>query len=152
MDADSSNYSSSDLVRFVVGAAKASEDAIAPTGLTLMQYHILDRLGRSKDGLRQQELVTAAETPKSSAVTSLLNRLERNKWIRRSISSWSGKERLVKLTNTGRKVWVKARPQFEDNLQRRLKNFSREQIEDLAKALKNLRDALNPNQSKRNRQ
>jgi DNA-binding MarR family transcriptional regulator len=151
MDVDSSHYSPSDLVRYVVGTAKLCENAIAPTGLTLMQYHILDRLGRSENGLPQKELVGAPETPQSSAVTSLLNRLERNRWIKRSISSWSGKERLVKLTPKGKNVWHKVQPQFEQILKLCLIRFSPEEIKNLAKANKDLRDALNSNQRKMKR-
>src|SRR5271154_3491194 len=82
-----------DLVRYVVGAAKLCEDAFASTEFkgvrrweprTLMHFHILDRLATSRSGcLSQKNLISKPETAKSSAMSSLLDRMEQDGWITR---------------------------------------------------------------------
>lgn len=172
-------YSVLALVRFLVGAAKLCEDALASTKLSdngdspltisLMQWHVLDRLKTHEDetqkknqkgeiGLSQRALVSAPETAKSSAISTLLQKMEDGDWIERQIPSRSkgrrgGDEdqrlRIVRLTDSGREVWSQVKPAFEAHLQKRLESFSANKIDSIAKMIRKLRIALDLKKSEK---
>jgi hypothetical protein len=163
-------YSPLDLVRFVVGTAKLFEDALPSaevpkigrkrTVVTLMHFHVLDRLANSENRwVLQSDLVSAPETAKSSAMSSLLQWMEdEDEWITRELppsrkrqAQMGGQEagnqvdrrqRIVRLTKQGLQVWKEVKPKFEANLNQHLENFSIEEIGRLAEDIRKLREQL----------
>jgi DNA-binding MarR family transcriptional regulator len=169
---DLSRKSGLDLIRFVAGTTKVmeelltsislSEEPAEEVGLSLMEWHVLDRLARQEDEAKEKDqpeyllqsaLVSAAETPKSSALSTLLSKLEFDKeWIRRASAPparfrrSAGKEdnrnRTIRLTTLGRSVWRQAKPKIETILSEGLQEFSPEAIHKLAKAMEKIRNGL----------
>ena len=117
-----------------------------------MQWHVVDRLMRFEEyarkrrlketGLLQKHLVAARETGGSSAVTSLLQKMEDDRLISRRIPPRGRREgqrillrvkndqrqRIVRLTDSGRKMWAALKPSFEAELQRNFEGFPAEEI------------------------
>jgi DNA-binding MarR family transcriptional regulator len=148
----------------VLAAAEVCGDRQKRTKVTLMHFHVLYRLATS-EGYRipQSELVSAIETPKSSAMSTLLDRMEDlDKWIERKLprrlkpeskrstaiagrektQRLDGRARIVSLTKRGRKVWEEVKPKFDAKLNEYLTNFSAQEIDELAEGLLKLREEL----------
>jgi DNA-binding MarR family transcriptional regulator len=163
-----------DLVRFVAGITKAVENILgtisipgfggARITLSLMEWHVLERLARhasqAKDGkgvptgLSQSVLVSAAETPRSSALSTLLTNLEYGKKLikreaappakfrRNTEDKEDGRNRLVSLTPVGQAVHDRAKQRLETQLAESVIGFSTEEINRLADQMEMLRNNI----------
>jgi hypothetical protein len=160
-----------DLARYAVGAAKLCEDVFATTELkgvrrwaprTFLHFQILNSLATSRSGrLSQKKLVDSPETAKSSAMSSLLDRMELGGWITRQTpvlvkrqtkaktetnrrKKVDRRKKFVKLTPAGRRVWETIRPQFAAELGEQLRALSDADIKRIGGAFKQLQETLKP--------
>jgi len=168
---DTSLKSGLDLIRFVAGITKLMEARAAEeVGLSLMEWHVLDRLARREDEAKEKDqatyllqsaLASADETPLSSATSTLLSKLEFDKkWIQRAPApparfrrstgdKADNRNRTIRLTTLGRSVWRQAKPEMETILDEVLQGYSPEAIHKLAKATEKIRNGLRVHKSKR---
>jgi DNA-binding MarR family transcriptional regulator len=133
-----------ELIREIVGASRACEVALVPhPALSLMQFHILDRLASHPDGLHQKHLVSAQETGRSSGVSTSLKKMEYElEWLVREIDRNDRRTFFVKLTAKGKAVLDEARPTYLAALESALKDFSQEEIDTLHSGLRKIRKLL----------
>jgi predicted house-cleaning noncanonical NTP pyrophosphatase (MazG superfamily) len=168
------HHTTLDLIRFVAGITKAVENILGtisvpvPGGagvtLSLMEWHVLERLARHASqakkekgvptGLSQSVLVSAAETPRSSALSTSLTNLEYGKkfikresappakFRRNTENKEDGRNRLVSLTKVGQAVHDQAKQRLETQLAENVIGFSTEEIERLADQMEMLRNNI----------
>lgn len=168
------HHTTLDLVRFVAGITKAVENILGTIyipgpgevriTLSLMEWHVLERLARhasqAKDGkgvstgLLQSALVSAAETPRSSALSTLLTNLEYGKKLIKRASAppakfrqnnenkEDGRNRLVSLTKLGQAVHDRTKQRLETQLAENVIGFSTEEIDRLADQMETLRNNI----------
>ncbi len=109
--------SSLDLVAAVMATAdtflRESQRLFRPHGLTGSQYNVLNILANEPAGISQRELGDRLVVDRSN-VTGLLDRLEKNGWVRRNDHPEDRRVYRVSLTPAGRALWQKITPLYLD--------------------------------------
>ena len=109
--------SSLDLVAAVMATAdtflRESQRLFRPHGLTGSQYNVLNILANEPAGISQRELGDRLVVDRSN-VTGLLDRLEKNGWVRRDDDPDDRRVYRVSLTPAGRALWQKITPLYLD--------------------------------------
>lgn len=107
--------SSLDLVAAVMATAdtflRESQRLFRPHGLTGAQYNVLNILAHEPAGISQRELGDRLVVDRSN-VTGLLDRLEKNGWVRRDDHPEDRRVYRVSLTPAGRALWQKITPLY----------------------------------------
>ena len=109
--------SSLDLVTAVMATAdtfrRESQRLFRPHGLTGAQYNVLNILAHELTGISQRELGDRLVVDRSN-VTGLLDRLEKNGWVRRVDHPDDRRVYRISLTPAGRSLWQKITPLYLD--------------------------------------
>ena len=92
---------------------RESQRLFRPHGLTGAQYNVLNILAREPAGISQRELGDRLVVDRSN-VTGLLDRLEKNEWVRRDDHPEDRRVYRVSLTPAGRALWQKITPLYLD--------------------------------------
>lgn len=104
-----------DLVIQVLSAAnvmvKESHRLFRPHGISEAQFNVLNVLGPAAAGLSQRELSEVLVVDRSN-ITGLLDRMEQGGWVRRTDHPSDRRVYVVTLTDAGRTLWQKVRPEY----------------------------------------
>jgi DNA-binding MarR family transcriptional regulator len=88
------------------------------SGLTLFEYFVLSRLSMAPDRrLRMRELATIANGS-PSRLSNVVNKLERQGWLRRTAVSSDRRGAVAELTEAGWQVVVEAAPEHVETVRR----------------------------------
>jgi DNA-binding MarR family transcriptional regulator len=90
---------------------RESQRLFRPHGLTGAQYNVINILAQSPVGISQRELGDRLVVDRSN-VTGLLDRLEKNDWVRRSDHPEDRRVYRISLTPAGRALWTKITPLY----------------------------------------
>ncbi len=106
-----------DLVAAVMATAdsflRESQRLFRPHGLTGAQYNVINILALTPAGISQRELGDRLVVDRSN-VTGLLDRLEKNDWVRRDDHPEDRRVYRISLTPAGRALWAKITPLYLD--------------------------------------
>ena len=131
------------VVRNLVGAMRAYESSITLKGVSLAQFHILDRLAEAENGLHQKQLVDALETAKSSGLSAMLKKMEDEEgWIMREIDRTNRRTMKIRLLPKGRQMWAEAAPIYHDLLKQKLGKMKSTTLNRMVTDLQALRELL----------
>jgi len=97
------------------GLEQAARRLLAPLGLTLAQFNVLNLLADQPDGMRGKDLAGALIVDPSN-ITGLLRRMARDGLVRNLPNAHDRRQRIVALTPAGRRKWQKALGPYEANL------------------------------------
>ena len=92
---------------------RESQRLFRPHALTGAQYNVLNILAHEPAGISQRELGDRLVVDRSN-VTGLLDRLEKNGWVRRDDHPGDRRVYRVSLTPAGRALWQKITPLYLD--------------------------------------
>lgn len=90
---------------------RESHQLFRPHGLTEAQFNVLNILSEAPEGMSQRELSDLLVVDRSNT-TGLLDRMEKNGWVRRKDHPEDRRVYLVTLTADGRKLWQKVLPGY----------------------------------------
>jgi DNA-binding MarR family transcriptional regulator len=90
---------------------RESHQLFRPHGLTEAQFNVLNILGDATGGMSQRELSDLLVVDRSNT-TGLLDRMEKNGWVKRQDHPEDRRVYLVTLTAEGRKLWQKVLPDY----------------------------------------
>ncbi len=90
---------------------RESQRLFRPHGLTAAQYNVLNILAGEPAGISQRMLGERLVVDRSN-VTGLLDRLEKNDWVRRADDPDDRRVYRVQLTAAGRAIWQKISPLY----------------------------------------
>ncbi len=90
---------------------RESHQLFRPHGLTEAQFNVLNVLGDAPEGMSQRELSDLLVVDRSNT-TGMLDRMEKNGWVRRKDHPGDRRVYLVTLTADGRKLWQKVLPDY----------------------------------------
>ena len=130
------------VLRNLVSAYQAFERYSAPhiasMGLTMTQFDVIATLGNqlpmSCKELGEKTLVT------KGTLTGVLERLEAKGFILRQVNSEDARSQLIGLTTEGQSVFAKVFPEHLDFLNKAFKKLSSDELQQLEKSLKLLKD------------
>ena len=91
--------------------ARESQRLFRPHGLTAAQYNVLNILAGEPAGISQRILGERLVVDRSN-VTGLLDRLEKNNWVRRADDPDDRRVYRVQLTLAGREIWERISPLY----------------------------------------
>lgn len=106
------------------------------------QFNVLNLLAHAKEPTSQRELAQQLLTDKS-AVTGLVDRMERKDLIRRKASPDDRRVYHLELTAKGQALWKKVRPVYLKEVERLFANVSGAQREVFLKSLTDLKEKAN---------
>lgn len=113
----------------------AARPFFAPFGVSEAQFNVLQLLARADKPLSQQELSAQLLTDKS-AVTGLVDRMEKKLLLRRVPSPGDRRVRHLQLTTKGLALWRRIRPHYLKEIERLFADFSKPRREELRKQLR----------------
>jgi DNA-binding MarR family transcriptional regulator len=90
---------------------RESQRLFRPHGLTAAQYNVLNILAGEPTGISQRMLGERLVVDRSN-VTGLLDRLEKNHWVRRADDPDDRRVYRVQLTLAGREIWERISPLY----------------------------------------
>lgn len=82
-----------------------------PHGITAAQYNVLSVLAEAGEGISQRQLGDVLVVDRSN-VTGLVDRMERDGWVRREDDPKDRRVYRVTLTPAGRRLWEKVSPEY----------------------------------------
>lgn len=133
-----------ELVSAVLATADAflreSKRLFRPHGLTGAQYNVLNVVAATRDGLSQRELSDHLVVDRSN-VTGLIDRMEREGWVKRTDDPGDRRIYRVVLTPEGRKLWERVTPQFLSVVRQVTGGLSERRMKETLLALRDLEQA-----------
>ena len=129
------------LVAAVITTANAftreSQRLFRPHGLTAAQYNVLNILAGEPAGISQRILGERLVVDRSN-VTGLLDRLEKNNWVRRADDPDDRRVYRVQLTVAGREIWERISPLYLEVVAQVTHGLTPNQIAEAAAVLRQL--------------
>jgi DNA-binding MarR family transcriptional regulator len=114
---------------------RESERLFRPLGLTAAQYNVLATLAASSEALNQRTLADVLVVDRS-AITGLLDRLERTGWVRREADPADRRAYRVVLTAAGRRKWDEARPVYHAAVRGALEEVTERRVQEATATLR----------------
>ncbi len=108
---------------------RESQRLFRPHGITAAQYNVLNILAHEPQGMSQRELGDRLVVDRSN-VTGLLDRLEKNEWVRRDDHPDDRRVYRVSLTPAGRALWQKIAPLYLDVVAQITRELSAKRMQD----------------------
>ncbi len=103
------------LINHVLGAAgellRESHRFFRPLGLTEVQFNVLNVLAHAEEGMSQRELSDILVVDRSN-ITTLLDRMEKAGWVKRTDHPTDRRVYCVTLTAAGRKLHSRTHPLY----------------------------------------
>ena len=116
---------------------RESQRLFRPHGLTGAQYNVLNILAHEAAGISQRELGDRLVVDRSN-VTGLLDRLEKNGWVRRDDHPDDRRVYRVSLTPAGRALWQKIAPLYLDVVAQMTRELPAKRVQDGLETLRRL--------------
>lgn len=112
-----------------------------PHGLTAPQFNVLNLLGLHAEeaGYSQRELADLLVVDRSN-VTGLIDRMETAGWVRRADDPADRRVYRVKLTASGKRLWVKVAPGYADVVRQVTARLDERRMRDALELLATLRE------------
>lgn len=117
--------------------ARESQRLFRPHGLTTAQYNVLNILAGESNGISQRMLGERLVVDRSN-VTGLLDRLEKNRWVRRADDPDDRRVYRVQLTVAGREIWERISPLYLEVVAQVTGGLTPNQIAEAASVLRQL--------------
>lgn len=110
-----------------------------PHGITAAQYNVLSALAAAGEGISQRELGDMLVVDRSN-VTGLIDRMEKAGWVKRTDDPRDRRAYRVTLTPTGRRLWQRVSPRYQEVVEQVTKGLSESQARATLKVLEKLRE------------
>ncbi len=133
-----------DIVSAVMATANAfmreSQRLFRPFGLTAAQYNVLNVLEGAGEGMSQRALSELLVVDRSN-VTGLIDRMEKNGWVKREDDPADRRVYRISLTKEGRRLWKRVHPRYLESVAAVTRGMAPQTLKTMTASLRRLEDA-----------